>query len=39
MPGTERVDNLTVRFKGKDFLEAFKAFNTMSDLIELPSFI
>jgi D-aminopeptidase len=38
MPGVERVDNLTVRFKGKDFLEAFKAFNTMADLIELTSY-
>jgi D-amino peptidase len=39
MPGVERVDNLTVRFKGKDFLEAFKAFNVMADLTELTSFI
>lgn len=39
MPGVERVDNLTVRFKGKDFLEAFKAFNVLSDLLDLVSFI
>jgi len=39
MPGIERVDNLTVRFKGKDFLEAFKAFNTIADLLDLVSYI
>ncbi len=39
MPGIERLDNLTVRFKGKDFLEAFKAFNTIADLLDLVSYI
>jgi D-amino peptidase len=39
MPGVERQDGLTVRFAGKDFLEAFKAFNTMADLIELVAYI
>jgi D-amino peptidase len=39
MPGIERLDGLTVRFAGKDFLEVFKAFNTMADLIELVTYI
>ena len=39
MPGVERLDNLTVGFKGKNFLEAFKAFNTICDLLDLISFI
>lgn len=39
MPGTEREDGLTVRFTGKDFLEAFKAFYTMADLVELVTYI
>jgi D-amino peptidase len=39
MPGIERQDGLTVRFAGKDFLDAFKAFNTMADLIELVAYI
>ena len=39
MPGVERVNNLTIRFRGKDFLEAFKAFNTLSDLLELVTYI
>jgi len=38
MPGIERVDNLTVRFKGKNFLEAFKAFNTIADLLDLVTY-
>ena len=39
MPGVERVDGVTVRFDGRDFLEAFKAFNTMADLVDLVAFI
>jgi len=39
MPGVERVDGNTVRFRAGNFLEAFKAFNTMADLIELVPFI
>jgi D-amino peptidase len=39
MPGTERVDGCTVRFAARDFLEAFKAFNTMADLVELVAYI
>ena len=39
MPGVERVNRLTIRFRGKDFLEAFKAFNTMADLLDLVSYI
>jgi D-amino peptidase len=39
MPGIERQDGLTARFAGKDFLDAFKAFNTMADLIELVAYI
>lgn len=39
MPGNERLDGVTVRFAAKDFLEAFKAFNTMADLIELVAYI
>ncbi len=35
MPGVERLDGVTVRFMGRDALEAFKAFNTMADLIDL----
>lgn len=39
MPGTERQDGLTVRFTGKNYLEAFKAFYTMADLVELVAYI
>jgi D-amino peptidase len=39
MPGVERIDGLTARFRGRDFLEAFKAFNTMADLVELITYI
>lgn len=39
MPGLERVDGATVRFKAADFIEAFKAFHTMADLMELVQFI
>ncbi len=39
MPGVQRVDPLTVRFKGKDFMEAFKAFNTIADLLDLISYM
>ncbi len=35
IPGVERADNTSVRFEGRDFLEAFRAFYTMSDLIDL----
>lgn len=35
IPGVERADNLTVRFKDKDFIEAFRAFYTMADLVDL----
>jgi D-amino peptidase len=38
MPGMERVDSLTVRFKGRNFLEAFKAFNTVADLLDLVTY-
>jgi len=39
IPGVERLDGLTVRYEGQSYLEAFKAFNTMADLIELVNFI
>jgi len=39
IPGVERLDGLTVRYEGQNYLEAFKAFNTMADLIELVNFI
>jgi D-aminopeptidase len=39
MPGNERLDGVSVRFSARDFLEAFKAFNTMADLIELVAYI
>lgn len=39
MPGNERLDGVSVRFAARDFLEAFKAFNTMADLIELVVYI
>jgi D-amino peptidase len=39
IPGVERLDGVTVAFHGKDFIEAFKAFYTMTDIIELVSFI
>lgn len=39
IPGIERVDGCTVRFIAPDFLQAFKAFNTMADLMELVKFI
>jgi D-amino peptidase len=39
MPGVERLDGVSVRYAGKDFLDAFKAFNTMADLIELIAYI
>lgn len=35
IPGVERVDNLTVRFMCRDFIEAFRAFYTMADLVDL----
>jgi D-amino peptidase len=39
MPGLERIDGSTVRFRAASFLDAFKAFNTMADLIELVPYI
>jgi D-amino peptidase len=39
MPGVERVDDVTVHFPGENVLEAFRAFNTMADLVELVPFI
>lgn len=39
MPGTERKGGATVRWQGQDVLEAYKAFNTMADLVELVPFI
>jgi len=39
MPGVDRLDGVSVRYAGKDFIEAFKAFNTMADLIELIAYI
>jgi D-amino peptidase len=39
IPGLDRVDGSTVRFRAVDFLEAFRAFNTMADLMELVQFI
>jgi D-aminopeptidase len=39
MPGVERVDGATERFSGRDFLEAFKAFNTMADLVDVAAYI
>ncbi len=39
MPGVKRADGVTVRFEGRDFLEAFKAFNTMADLVDLVAYI
>jgi D-amino peptidase len=35
IPGVERADNTSVRFKGRDFIEAFRAFYTMTDLIDV----
>lgn len=39
VPRTERVDALTVAYDAEDVLEAFQAFNTMADLLELIPFI
>jgi D-amino peptidase len=39
MPGVARVDDVTVRFAGENVLEAFRAFNTMADLVELTHFV
>ncbi|MEJ2024725.1 MAG: M55 family metallopeptidase [Deltaproteobacteria bacterium] len=39
IPGVERIDGKTVGFRAEDFLDAFKAFNTMADLIELVPYI
>ncbi|GBC63915.1 D-aminopeptidase [Desulfonema ishimotonii] len=39
MPGTERTNGTTVCWRGENGLEVFRAFNTMSDLVELVPFI
>ena len=39
LPGVERLSGVTVRYQGRDCLEAFKVFNIMTDLIGLVSFI
>lgn len=39
IPRTKRLDDLTVSYVGSDVIEAFKAFNTMSCLVELVPFI
>ncbi|UTF49766.1 M55 family metallopeptidase [Desulfomicrobium sp. ZS1] len=39
IPRAERLDDLTVQYVGRDVIEAFKAFNTMSCLVELVPFI
>ena len=39
MPRVKRLDNLTVRFVGDNYIEAFQAFNVMADLVELVPFI
>lgn len=39
IPGVERVNGRTVRFSANDFIEAFRAFNTMADLMDLVKFI
>jgi D-amino peptidase len=39
IPGVERVNGRTVRFLASDFIEAFRAFNTMADLMDLVKFI
>ena len=39
IPGIERVNGRTVRFTASNFIEAFRAFNTMADLMDLVKFI
>jgi D-amino peptidase len=39
IPGVERVNGRTVRFPASNFIEAFRAFNTMADLMDLVKFI
>ena len=39
IPGVQRVDGRTVHFLASDFTEAFRAFNTMADLMDLVKFI
>ncbi|MFO7739902.1 MAG: M55 family metallopeptidase [Desulfatiglandaceae bacterium] len=39
IPGVERVNGRTVRFSANDFIEAFRAFHTMADLMDLVKFI
>lgn len=39
IPGVERIDGRTVRFPAGDFIEAFRAFHTMADLMDLVKFI
>jgi len=35
LPGAERVDGTTIRFQGRDFVEAFNAFHVMTELAGL----
>lgn len=39
MPRIERLDGTRIRYQATDVHEAFAAFNTMADLIELTTFI
>lgn len=39
LPRAERLDSLTVAYSGDDLLEAFQAFNTMADELDMVSFI
>lgn len=39
VPRTERISAHTVVYQAEDMLEAFKAFNTMADLLDLVTFI
>lgn len=39
IPRTRRLDDLTVRYLAADMIEAFKAFNAMTCLVELVPFI
>ncbi|MBW1713961.1 MAG: M55 family metallopeptidase, partial [Deltaproteobacteria bacterium] len=39
LPGAERIDGTTVRFQGRDILEAFNAFHVMAELAGLTPFV
>ncbi len=39
MPRVKRLDDTVVGYQATDLLEAFAAFNTMADLVELTTFI